>query len=54
MQAVVTELALFLGEKRDSDPAALFNLLASFTREFDQALAEVAKRNVHGLPTEVP
>lgn len=44
LQGRLTALAEFLGEKKDSDPAALFVLLHNFAKMFDTALVQVAKR----------
>lgn len=44
VQGHVTALAEFLGEKKDSDPAAMFSLLHTFAKAFDATLVGVAKR----------
>lgn len=44
VQEQLGDLAVFLGERKDSDPAALFTLLHNFTKLFDSTLVQVAKR----------
>ena len=45
---------MFLGEKKDSDPAAVFTLLYSFTKAFDATLVQVAKRHSWAISVEEP
>ncbi len=44
VQQRVQELAVFLGEPADSDPAAIFSLVWAFAQAFDVAYLAVAKR----------
>ena len=43
MQAVLTELAIFLGEPADADPAHSFGMVWSFVMGFDRAFVKVAQ-----------
>lgn len=45
VQQRVQELAVFLGEPPDSDPAAIFSLVWAFAQAFDVAYLAVAKRH---------
>lgn len=40
----VAELAVYLGEKKDSDPAAIFVLLHAFSKALDTTIVQVAKK----------
>jgi hypothetical protein len=42
-QAALMELATFLGEPADSDPAHIFGLIWSFVTGFDRAFVKVAR-----------
>lgn len=42
-------MAVFLGERKEADPAGVFKLLQSFTEMFDHAFTEVLKRNLKDL-----
>ena len=42
LQADISSLATWLGEKADTDPAALFGLLWGFAGAFDEAYASIA------------
>ena len=42
LQANVSSLATYLGEKPDADPAALFGLVWDFACAFDEAYAGMA------------
>lgn len=44
VQEDLSQLALFFGEKPDSDPAALFKLLHSFTQLFDTTVVQIMKK----------
>lgn len=44
LQEELAQLAQFLGEKPDSDPAALFKLLHSFAQLFDATVVQVMKK----------
>lgn len=52
LQASLGDLAVFLGEKKEGDPAGTFALLNSFTKVFDSTLVQVAKRNFELLDEE--
>ena len=54
LQAALSELAVFLGEKKDSDPAAVFTLLYNFTKAFDATLVQVAKRHSRDISVGEP
>ena len=46
VQADISGLAEFLGEKPDADPAALFGLIWEFAGAFDEAYAGIAAADV--------